>query len=316
MTNGSLQAGDSPPRPGSLGNVRAGLHAFRRRVIFWCLAVILLMAVVVAEQFAPGLSPLPAAAWPGSAAVFLAIVAVAFVCEYVDSSLGMGYGTTLTPLLLLFGQQPLEVVPAILISELLTGLLAGVLHHHDGNVDFVRDRRAQGVAALLSALSLVGAVVAAVVAVKIKGDWLKLAIAFIILGVGVLTILTWRRQLRFRAGHIVVLGAVAAFNKGLSGGGYGPLVTGGQVVSGVTPKQAVAITSLAEAWTCLVGIVAYWLLEGPPKWSLVVPLAVGAIMSVPAATLTIRRLSQSMVRAAVGVVAVVLGLVTLVKVFV
>ena len=33
----------------------------------------------------------------------LIIAAVSFAAEYVDSSLGMGYGTTLTPVLLLIG---------------------------------------------------------------------------------------------------------------------------------------------------------------------------------------------------------------------
>jgi uncharacterized membrane protein YfcA len=50
---------------------------------------------------------------------------------------------------------------------------------------------------------------------------------------------------------------VAAFNKGLSGGGYGPLVTAGQVVSGLPPKHAVAISSVAESFTCVVGLAAY-----------------------------------------------------------
>ena len=65
----------------------------------------------------------------------IAIAAVSFAAEYVDSSLGMGYGTTLTPVLLLFGFAPLEVVPALLVSQLLAGILSGFVHHSMGNVD-------------------------------------------------------------------------------------------------------------------------------------------------------------------------------------
>lgn len=39
------------------------------------------------------------------------IVIGAFICEYVDSTLGMGYGTTLTPSLLLVGFSPMQIVP-------------------------------------------------------------------------------------------------------------------------------------------------------------------------------------------------------------
>ena len=67
---------------------------------------------------------------------WLGIGAAAFVCEYVDSTLGMGYGTTLTPLLLLMGYKPLEIVPVILLSELISGLMAGAFHHFQGNVNF------------------------------------------------------------------------------------------------------------------------------------------------------------------------------------
>jgi len=60
------------------------------------------------------------------------IALIAFLAEYVDSSLGMGYGTILTPVLLLMGFKPLEVVPAVLLSEFATGLLAGFTHHKLG----------------------------------------------------------------------------------------------------------------------------------------------------------------------------------------
>ncbi len=35
--------------------------------------------------------------------LLLSVIIVAFVLEFFDASLGMGYGTTLTPLLLLLG---------------------------------------------------------------------------------------------------------------------------------------------------------------------------------------------------------------------
>jgi hypothetical protein len=68
--------------------------------------------------------------------LILMIIVGAFIYEYVDSTLGMGYGTTLTPVLLLVGFSPMQVVPAILLSELISGILAGIFHHFEGNVDF------------------------------------------------------------------------------------------------------------------------------------------------------------------------------------
>jgi hypothetical protein len=232
---------------------------------------------------------------------------VALVCEYLDSSLGMGYGTTLTPILLLAGFAPLDIVPAVLLSEALTGAAAGLLHHRDGNVDFLRDPRARRTALLLIVLSAVGAIAAAALAVRISKGTLTLFIATIIIAMGIFILFTLNRPFRYRPGGIVAIGAVAAFNKGLSGGGYGPLVTAGQVVSGLPSKPAIAITSAAESFTCLIGLAAYLALGRQINWGLAIPLVGGALLSVPVATLTVRRLPEKGLRLIVGVVTVALG---------
>ena len=57
----------------------------------------------------------------------LAIFFAALACEFMDSSLGMGYGTTLTPLLLMAGFEPLQIVPAILLHALFNAVSVGLL---------------------------------------------------------------------------------------------------------------------------------------------------------------------------------------------
>jgi uncharacterized protein len=89
-----------------------------------------------------------------------ALALLAFVCEYVDSTLGMGYGTILTPLLLLLGFRTTQTVPSVLLSEFVTGILAGFMHHRVGNVRFVRGSRALNVAIVLAACSIVGTLAA------------------------------------------------------------------------------------------------------------------------------------------------------------
>ena len=100
-----------------------------------------------------------------------AIIILAFVCELVDSSLGMGYGTTLTPVLLLMGYDPLVVVPAVLFSEMITGFLAGLFHHEFGNVNFRPGSHDFKIMTVLAALSIMGTVVAVYIAMNIP-RWL------------------------------------------------------------------------------------------------------------------------------------------------
>lgn len=290
-------------------------HALkRRRVRVWCLAIALIVGLYCLEIAVPGMHTFSRISGGEPTMALLAVFFAALFCEFIDSALGMGYGTTLTPILLLCGFSPMQVVPCILLSELITGIAAGVMHQHDGNVDFFKDASARKTAILLSILSTVGAVTAVVIAVRISKIWLNGIIAVIIISVGITILATIRRQFQYRPTHIVIVGGIAAFNKGLSGGGYGPLVTAGQVVSGVSPKQAIAITSLAESLACAVGLSTYVILQGGQlDFYLALPLLLGAILSVPMATLAVRRLPEHLMRMSVGVTTCLLGAFTLYK---
>lgn len=232
---------------------------------------------------------------------------IALVAEYVDSTLGMGYGTSLTPILLLFGYSPSQVVPAVLLSELLTGLLAAVMHHRAGNVSFRRGSPHLRIGLVLGAMSVMGAVVAVFLAVSLPTRVVKLYIAVIVLAMGFLILLRRRKRYAFSWTRLVGIGTVASFNKGISGGGYGPLVTAGQIVSGVGSKPAVGITSFAEGLTCLVGVVTYLALRPGTSWRLAPPLLLGAVLSVPLAALTVKRLPERGFTLIIGISVLVLG---------
>lgn len=279
-----------------------------RMRLAWNIGLVALGAVLVALAFVrlPGLPV--AGGWR-----FAAIALMAFIAEYVDSSLGMGYGTTLTPLLMVMGFSPLQIVPAVLLSEFFTGISAGLLHHQFGNVDLRRGTRAYKTAWILACCSGVGALVAVALAVNLPKQAVKLYIGFMVLGVGLFILLAGKGIGRFSWGKIVGLGTVAAFNKGISGGGYGPLLTGGQVLAGVPGKNAIGITSLAEGVVCLVGLIAYFALSQSLNWGLAVPLVLGAIASVPAATWTVKVLPESMLRRSIGYATTFLGVLSLVS---
>jgi hypothetical protein len=239
------------------------------------------------------------------------IAMVAFACEYVDSTLGMGYGTTLTPLLLLFGYAPLDIVPAVLASELCTGLLAATLHHRAGNADFRRGSPDLPVALILAVCSVVGTLVAVVVAIRISRAALTTYIGTLVLVMGVIILALRGRAGRFAWSKVVGLGLLASFNKGMSGGGYGPIVTCGQIISGIQGKRAVAITSLAEGLTCLVGVIAFLALKGGMNLRLTLALVIGAVCSVPFSAYSVSRLDTRRLTLAIGLTTVVLGLLAL-----
>jgi uncharacterized membrane protein YfcA len=242
------------------------------------------------------------------------IIVLAFICEYIDSSLGMGYGTTLTPLLLIFGFKPLQIVPSLLLSEFITGLLAGFFHHKHKNVNFKKGTSDTKIAAVMSACSVIGALIAVFVAIRLPPFYIRLYIGLIVLAMGIIILFTLKRTFAFTWRKIFFLGSFAAFNKGISGGGYGPIVTGGQILSGVASKSAVGITSLAEGLTCLVGVLAYFAVTNHTiDWQLAPYLVIGAVISVPLATLTVRKMKSESMKLGVGIATLALGLFTLAK---
>jgi len=243
------------------------------------------------------------------------IIVLAFICEYVDSSLGMGYGTTLTPLLLIMGYNPLQVVPAVLLSELITGLSASFFHHKLKNVNFKIGAIDFKIAMVMAVCSIFGTVAAVMVALNLPKFYVKLYIGVLVLSMGVLILVTLNRNFKFSWKKITSLGLLAAFNKGISGGGYGPLVTSGQIMSGVKSKNAIGITSLAEGLTCLVGVITYLIFTNHIiDWSLAPSLVLGAILSVPLAAFTVKIMKGNYLRVIVGIATLFLGIFTLGKI--
>ena len=243
----------------------------------------------------------------------LYLLPLAFACELVDSGLGMGYGTILTPVLLLIGFEPLQIVPAVLASECMSGISAAVFHHRANNVDFSRTSKDTRVALVLSIFAVLGVVAAVVLAAKLPLLVLKVWIGGIILIMGVVILATLNRTPRFSWIKITALGTVASFNKGMSGGGYGPLVMGGQMLSGIGVKNAVGIASLSEGVTCLAGVVSYLVLRERVDWALAPPLMLGAVLSVPFAARILRKLPEKLAKIVVSTIIIFLGCLTLYK---
>ena len=61
----------------------------------------------------------------------LIIFGICFLCQFINSLLGMGFGTLLTPILLFVGYHPLEVVPAILYADLVTNSMTRAINETD-----------------------------------------------------------------------------------------------------------------------------------------------------------------------------------------
>lgn len=303
----------------------------------------------------------------------LIVVLLAFACEFMDSSLGMGYGTTLTPVLLLMGFNVLQIVPAVLLSEFITGIVSAIFHTHFKNMTLGQNKVVVGksmissettitnptsgghssakmlyntkkptfvekineltldtkVIIILTFFGIIGTLTSVTIATIFGYDatfkfGVKIYIAIMVFAMGILILALRNKQSRFSFKRIILLGTIAGFNKGVSGGGYGPLAVSGQILAGREGKNAIASTSLSEGIICFVGAIAYLLtsiivssIAGGPisygNWELAPFLIVGAIFSAPLAALVTKKVENKWLIVFVGVVTLVLGLFTLTK---
>ena len=138
---------------------------------------------------------------------------LAFISEYLDSGLGMGYGTALTPILIIIGFEPLKVIPAVLISQLFTDIATCISHHKLKNVDLKIGSADFKATSLLGTLGAVGVTCAVIIAVKIPKNILTIYIGSLVFILGLLVIYTIKKPMRFSWRRLMGIGLLASFNK-------------------------------------------------------------------------------------------------------
>ena len=244
---------------------------------------------------------------------YVLVCILAFVLEIIDASFGMGYGTILTPALLMLGFDALQVVPAVIASQLVGDFLAVFFHHQFKNVNMSVGSKDFRVGLLLAAFSLLGSVAAVLFALKLSKFALNLYIGLLVAIVGLVVLVTREKARDFSWLRLLFLGSIASFNKGLSGGGYGPVVTAGQILTGVDARAAIGITSLAEGVTCIAAVLTYVFSGKHIEWSLAFALAVGVALSTPVAALIVNRMGSKHLKLIIGALTLVLGALTIFK---
>ncbi len=230
------------------------------------------------------------------------VVLLAFLFETMDSAAGMGFGTALSPLLLLvFGFEPLAVVPAILVTQTFSGLITGWMHNEFENVEvslqwpFNKETKAVALIAIVSALGTIIAVLLAFFAIQFDKDIITTYVTILVFMMAAVTL--FRKYFKsaahtkYQPKRLYGFAALAGFNKGIGGGGYGPVTTMGQLYAGMYEKAAAAITSLAEGLASLVGVATYFALTAVGvdiNFTLLPSLLAGSLLAAVIAPYSVR----------------------------
>lgn len=271
--------------------------------------------------------------------ISILIVSGALICEFIDASMGMLYGTILSPVLIIAGFEPVVVVPSILFSQALGGFTASMFHHRLKNVNLaVKSTNPRVIIKKLSelgyiesfkrgttkdfkvsmcvaGLGVISTVIAVLIAINISKSALKTYIGILVVVMG--AILLFGPEFKFSWKKMLAVGILSAFNKGISGGGFGPVVTSGQLIAGRDGKSSIGATTFAEAPICISGFLTFLIIKGISNWNLVILLSVGALIGAPfGALLTSKFKSEKHLRSGLGLLTLALGIWILIKTWV
>jgi hypothetical protein len=125
-------------------------------------------------------------------------------------------------------------------------------------------------------------------------------------------------KFKFSWTRMYILSGIASFNKAISGGDYGPLMTIGQMASGRDAKQSVAVTDFSEAFLSGFGFFLYSLLNDFGTLLLTIELAIIMIISglvaTPIGASITKRFDDKKAKKAIGVLSIAIGIFTLSRV--
>lgn len=238
------------------------------------------------------------------------------VGQLVDGALGMAFGVTTSTVLLSNGFSPAVASASVHLAEVGTTLTSGVSHWRFGNVSWPLVRR-------IGIPGALGAFAGATVLTSLTGDWLKPAVAVVLLGLGGLVIVrSVRGDLhgeRHDPGHLrrrmlAPLGLSAGFLDAVGGGGWGPVATPTLLAAGrVEPRLVIGSVSAAELLVTVAASAGFLIglggegIEAP----LVLALLAGGVVAAPIAAWLVRHADPSVLGVVVGTLLLVTNVRTL-----
>lgn len=245
---------------------------------------------------------------------------IGFFAQFIDGTVGMGYGAFSASLLIGIGAMPALASASIHTAEIFVSLFSGISHLRFGNVrkDWLR---------LLVIPGVVGGAVGAYFVASIPGDAAKPFITSFLLAMGIVILCRFVPKRasssklsissfnpRFSSRKIVSLGLVASFLDAVGGGGWGPIATPGLILTeNEEPRKVVGTVNLAEFFITVAIAVTFFVALGTEEydWRMIGMLLLGGAIAAPLAAYLCKRLPPRVLGIFVGVALVGYNLRTL-----
>ena len=251
----------------------------------------------------------------------MVLLIIGFFAQFIDGTVGMGYGAFSGSLLIGMGVMPALASASIHTAEILVSLFSGVSHLRFGNIrkDWLR---------LLVIPGVIGGAAGAYFVTSIPGDAVRPFIASFLLAMGIVILYRFAPKRNSSSSRlsialsnpkvssrkIVGLGLVAAFLDAVGGGGWGPIATPGLILTeNEEPRKVVGTVNLAEFFVTIAIAVTFFVALGTERydWRTIGMLLLGGAIAAPLAAYLCKRLPPRVLGISVGVALVGYNLRTL-----
>lgn len=248
--------------------------------------------------------------------LLLLLIFLGILAAFIDSSFGMGYGL-LTPIMIILGFEPLIIIPVLLFSQMASGFSGTIFHSLYRNVELDSTHKNDVKVTFIFTFSgMIGIIFAVFIAINLRELFLFLYIGIMLIVVGL--IILFRIKFEFSWSKLYLISGLAAFNKAITGGGYGPIATTGQIVTGRDHKEAIAVSNLSEAFLSGFGFLVYYVLEGFKDINFIIQLliimTISGIIITPLGALIPKKIDKRKAKIMIGTVSLILGIISLMRI--
>lgn len=247
--------------------------------------------------------------------ILLITVVLGFLGGFIDNGFGMGYGL-LTPIFIMLGFSPLVVVPTLLLSQAITGFSGTIFHHLYKNVEFNSiNTQESKIVILFVIIGVIGSIFAAIFAITLNELFMLFYIGAMMVVVGIIVL--FKIRFHFSWKKLYIISVIAGFNKGISGGGYGSLVTSGQLMSGIKVRKSIGVTQFSECTISAFGYLLYMILiplsDAVLTFQLSMIMALAGLFAAPFGALVVKNTADELARKIVGSLSIILGAISLIR---
>jgi uncharacterized protein len=231
------------------------------------------------------------------ARAFSIMTLAGFLAQFVDGSMGLGYGTISTTFLLAYGVSPAIVSSRVHSARVFSSGVSGYSHHRFGNINkkLFRSIVIPGVigAILGATLAYFGAAYSNFVRVP-------LSVYTIYLGFYILRKAFAKRKDGDKVRRAGWLASIGGFMDAFAGGGWGTLVTSTLISKRRNPRYVIGSVCLAEFFVVLASSITFFILLHSIPLIDIAGLIAGGLIAAPIAARLAGKLPARTMFIAVG----------------